>query len=516
MIPTLGLLTLLWSASSLAADPDTLRPALAIKIKPVSLPRRAAASLGASSSLGAQLVRDLVRQAQAQGSSSHTSHTKRETENNFQVLPLITSISPTQLAEMVQTATERDPTYMPTDFGSWFQVIFSSSSSFQSNITSSSSLMKSLSTFPDILSIQSMSQNTRLPTTATVKATPKVERAITPLTPLKNPRFPQQGYLLPAPLGISATYAWNFPGGAGSGASLIDVERGWLLSHEDLVGAKIPLLAGENVNDRWGANLPHGTAALGEIFMVDNSRGGVGIATQAKGSVVGVGRTVGGGPMENQAEAILDALKFAAPGDVILLEMQAGDLNGNLWPVEVQDAEFEAIRLATALGVVVVEPAANGGADGKGVDLDGPVTRQEGEAGRTFLKKGTKDYRDSGAIIVGAASSTVPHQKMVWSNYGSRVDVFAWGENILTTSVHVGENYAQVYESFDGTSGAAPIIAGVALSVQGMVNANRGRKFSPKELRDVIKKGGTPTANRGDKIGVQPDLKVIIDGGYLK
>jgi hypothetical protein len=51
-----------------------------------------------------------------------------------------------------------------------------------------------------------------------------------------DPRSGYQGYLNAAPQGINARYAWGFPGGDGAGTNIIDVEQGWNLNHEDLVG----------------------------------------------------------------------------------------------------------------------------------------------------------------------------------------------------------------------------------------------------------------------------------------
>jgi hypothetical protein len=74
-----------------------------------------------------------------------------------------------------------------------------------------------------------------------------------------------------------------------------------------------------NVLDRYGGNYPHGTAVLGEMLMADNDKGGVGIAPSAKGHVVGIQRTVGGAPVENQPEAILDAASFLAYGGMFFI-----------------------------------------------------------------------------------------------------------------------------------------------------------------------------------------------------
>jgi subtilisin family serine protease len=259
--------------------------------------------------------------------------------------------------------------------------------------------------------------------------------------------------------------------------------------------------------------LPHGTSVLGEIFMSDNTIGGVGIAHGAQGHVVGIQRTVGGGPVENEPEAIMDAAAYLSPGDVMLLEMQTGDANGDLWPIEILDAQFDAISLATALGIVVIEPAGNGAQD-----LDQPVLRVGETTAVALLNKNSPDFRDSGAIMVGAGSTTVPHSRLSFSNYGSRVDAYSWGEGIATTSVNTADfSNADIYADFDGTSGAAPIVAGAALSIQGMVNVNRGSKLTPAEMRSLITVGGTASANPStDKIGVQPNLKALIDGGYLQ
>ena len=56
----------------------------------------------------------------------------------------------------------------------------------------------------------------------------------------------------------------------------------------------------------------------------------------------------------------MDAIAHMAFGDVLLLEAQELDpvTGTGLWPVEIADAT--SIRLATALGIVVVEAGANG------------------------------------------------------------------------------------------------------------------------------------------------------------
>src|SRR5262245_23406537 len=64
------------------------------------------------------------------------------------------------------------------------------------------------------------------------------------VNPLDDKLAVLQGYLGP-PLagGISMLEAWALPGADGAGVRFVDVEWGWLLSHEDLAGAGIQVLA---------------------------------------------------------------------------------------------------------------------------------------------------------------------------------------------------------------------------------------------------------------------------------
>ncbi|MGO7983942.1 S8 family serine peptidase, partial [Rhizobium johnstonii] len=82
-----------------------------------------------------------------------------------------------------------------------------------------------------------------------------------------------------------------------------------------------------------------------------------------------------------------------------------------------------------------------------------------------ILKRDHEDYRDSGAIMVAAGSSTVPHERLDFSNYGSRIDCFGWGEGIDTTGGS-GTGTGDYTTGFSGTSGASPIVAGAALLLQ--------------------------------------------------
>jgi len=185
---------------------------------------------------------------------------------------------------------------------------------------------------------------------------------------------------------------------------------------------------------------------------------------------------------------------------VLLLEAQDLDPAGapSWWPVEIAELTYQAIKAATDAGIIVIEPAGNGGND-----LDN-YTNLQGQ--RIF----DRNFRDSGAIMVGAGSSANPHTCLDFSNFGNRVDCYAWGENIDTT------DFNDYTTSFDGTSGASAIIAGAALIVQGLAKQSLGRPFTPQELRGILTANGTPLAgNVRNLIGVMPDLQAIISQNNL-
>jgi len=322
-----------------------------------------------------------------------------------------------------------------------------------------------------------------------------------PVNATDDPRAVNQGYLDAAPGGIDARWAWGQTDGLGVG--VVDLERGWTLNHEDLTAAGITVISGVN-KDYHG----HGTAVLGEMVGVDNTRGVVGIAPRASARVVSQWRT---NSSYNTAAAIASAAAAMSAGDVLLLEAQTTHANATGYvPVEVEDAVYDAIRAATDDGIIVVEAGANGS-----VDLDAFTNG----AGKRILNRAHADFRDSGAIMVGAASSAAPHTRLGFSNYGSRIDCFAWGQGIETTGDGWTGTSTTVYtSSFGGTSGASPIVTGAALLLQSWGRA-RGAPYSPSAMRSLLSSAtlNTPSASPGtDRIGVMPNLRAIIESQRMR
>jgi hypothetical protein len=179
--------------------------------------------------------------------------------------------------------------------------------------------------------------------------------------------------------------------------------------------------------------------------------------------------------------------------------------------MEFWDANFDAIKNATAKGVIVVEAAGNGS-----MNLDSSI----------YNGKFDRNVRDSGAIMVGAGTSNgrVP---MCFTNFGSRVDLQGWGQNVATLGNRInkdgsnmlpgniqvnGSDQNQWYTTiFSGTSSATPIVAGAVASLQGFRKAHSLAPFTSVSMRDFLRQTGVAQASDTRQIGPLPNLRAAID-----
>lgn len=311
----------------------------------------------------------------------------------------------------------------------------------------------------------------------------------------------EQTYLGPA--GIDASFARTRAGGRGEFVSLIDIETGWHLDHEDLPQGAPQVFhqSGLNIGDH-----NHGTSVLGMLVAAENNYGHTGIVPRA-----GVGVASPVRPFYDVPGAINEALANLQGGGVILIEQHYPgprtdifDLwfNGNqfgMLPVESAPADFEAISRAASRGVIVVEAAGNGAQN-----LDDPLY------GSTF----DPTARHSGAIMVGAASpGGFP---MPFTNFGRRVDLHAWGISVATLGG--GDRFAppggdprQRYTSvFSGTSSASAMVAGAVCALISVRRAAGLPDFPRNLLVRLLQDTGTPQVADGRNIGQRPDLQAAI------
>lgn len=395
--------------------------------------------------------------------------------------------STARLIALARTAVASDPSYHPPDFLRWASVLVGAEAA--------APLSRELAAAREVEWVHPEPAPTDPPVMG------------------DDPMLPSQRYLNAAPEGVDARYAWTLAGGNGAGSRLVSVERGWYLDHEDL-RAHAPSLIG-GLNDD---HLEHGTASLGLAVARDNTLGCIGVAP-AVDSVrcAGQWRMDNGVKFYSSAQAIFDALEVMEPGDVLLVCAQMDfEISPGNWrkvPVERYPPTFDMIRLAAALGLTVVEAAGNGGGTIASCDLD----ELRDDHGDDFLRRASPAFRDSGAIMVGASSpfdASVPgfaYDRLGGTCSGSRVDCFSWGGAVFTLSSDRAGTQS-TYDITTGTSAATPVIAGVALAVQGMARAVLGYPLSPLQLRQILSDPTLGTSSRNglaDGIGVMPNLRAI-------
>lgn len=383
---------------------------------------------------------------------------------------LYRTVSQKELNDLVQRAVASDPTYRPPNFFAYYVVAF-----------------------PDAFDAQDVA--------SVLARWPLVEfayperAASTPagggLNPTSYALNHLQGYEDPAPRGIDARCAWGIPGGDGYGQRVIDLEVGWTLNHDDFVVHNPQLLFGA-IDP---AECSHGTSVLAVICARDGPAGILGVAPNVDSVNVVSYLLNGMVAASNIPDAIVAATQQLSVGHVLVLEVELGFL-----PCEIDPSCYAPIRLATALGIAVVEAAGNGGQD-----LDTWLD----SAGHPILFRDPNNtwFLDSRAIIVAAATSGLPHRRTASSNYGTRIDCYAWGDNVTTaSSANAGDTSSHtVPPEFKNTSAATAIVAGAALSVQGMVEAATGARLPPALLQAALRQG----TGSVDAIGIMPDLCAI-------
>jgi hypothetical protein len=422
---------------------------------------------------------------------------------------LFDSLDPASIQDLINTAQADDPDYNPPSFGNWLEIDFEAG-------FDPGALVDALNQWAGVVELAYIMPEF---------SDPSVVGTL-------NTFFGQQNYLKGNQIGINVQAAWA-QGADGDGTRFIDLELGWFLGHEDLP-AGIQLLDGINRL----TSFTHGTAVLGEIVGVDNDKGIVGIAPQSNVRLISYNQK-GPDPTQKQinarvADMILNSTRALSFGDVLLLEVQVGGQVGAqqdvVIPVETDPAVFEAIRLATKVGVIVVEAAGNGGAF-----LDNFTNKK----GQHVLARGNPaEFTDSGAIMVGASFSALPHNRIdsvntpankgIKTNFGTRIDCYGWGENILTSGSLTNPKQPDGYlngqlngqKFFGGTSGASPMIVGVCLLVQNLQSLMTPKsgiqgRLGPFSMRQMLSNTANGTvAPASDMIGVMPDMALIIANEY--
>jgi hypothetical protein len=260
---------------------------------------------------------------------------------------------------------------------------------------------------------------------------------------------------------------------------------------------------------------------LGLVRATRNTFGVTGIAPASQVQLVA---TFGLGT----AAAIHAAADALPAGGIILIEFQrpgpgsTGLGSAGFIPLEWWPEDFAAMAYATSKNVIVVEPAGNGS-----VSLDDPIYNTPAPGfPATWRNPFNASNPDPGAVMVGAGAPPsgkhgTDRSRLSYSNYGARVNVQGWGEEIASTGYGdlFGADEDHYYTAaFRGTSGAAAMVAGAIALLQGVeVAGGKRTALTPPLVRQLLsnqttspQQDGGSTAPVTQHIGPRPDLGALI------
>ncbi len=254
---------------------------------------------------------------------------------------------------------------------------------------------------------------------------------------------------------LKAPEAWRY--GTGRGVTIADCDTGFFLEEPDL-GPNMMIERrydfsdlGDPLNVDHGPFVFHGTAVAAIMTGVRDGAGTNGLAYEAKLVPLqnfNYDRDVDDVDKEEAtARCILHAVRL---GDVDVIVVQNQTSAGSS---ETFAGTREAIELAVESGISVVSAAGN-----------------------ASVELVTEERHDSGSIIVGALRQN--GRAANYSNFGPRVTVSAFGENLRTLYGPDGR-----IDAFGGTTGAA---AQVGAAVALMLSANRD--LTPWEVRTILQR----------------------------
>lgn len=227
--------------------------------------------------------------------------------------------------------------------------------------------------------------------------------------------------------------AWQYTEGS-SAVTVAIIDSGIDTSHPEFTG-RISSLSYNSRTEQVGLSYVvddtgHGTAVAGVIGAIkDNNIGIAGIVQNAKLMVIKANNHDDPLTPANEAEyfddsSIISGIYYAADHGANVINLSLGGADKN-------NLTQSAITYARGKGVIVVAAAGNDGTS----DLVYPASYD-------------------GVISVSAVNDN--KDISTYSNYGSKIDLAAPGDYIVTTTLNGG------YSSVSGTSFASPQVAGVA------------------------------------------------------
>lgn len=213
-------------------------------------------------------------------------------------------------------------------------------------------------------------------------------------------------------------------------------------------------------NDVKGPDAGHGTHVAGIVAAVrGNNIGMDGVADNVR--IMSV-RAVPDG--DERDKDVANAIIYAVDNGASIINMSFG--KGYSWDKEVVD---KAVKYAEKKDVLLVHAAGNSAQNN---DVEVNVPNKYFEKRGLFGKKAASNWLEIGALSWKGGEDA----PATFSNYGKEnVDVFAPGVDIYSTTPDQG------YDSFSGTSMAAPVTAGVAAVLRSYFP-----ELTAKQVREII------------------------------
>jgi len=314
-----------------------------------------------------------------------------------------------------------------------------------------------------------------------------------------TPNFESFQMYLGANPGVNMNYAWNLNVN-GNGIKIRNIEYGFNKNHEELHQINTFLAAGMTINSAASIDYTeHGTATFGTVMGHKGLYGISGLAHGATEMILFPEWQISG---YNRVFAVSQAIANSVLGDVVIYEMQTGGQSGQFVPAEFNGLIWDLTSAASASGIIIVAAAGNGNQN-----LNSAFYQN-------YMNLG-----NSGAIIVGAGTPNLSHNRISYSTYGTRVDVQGWGENVFTTGYgdaqNVGNDFNQYYTNFAGTSSATAMVAGCVAVLQSYHFSLTGNYLTGPQMRNLLKDTGIAqgTAVSGN-IGPLPNMQAAMQAIY--
>ena len=280
---------------------------------------------------------------------------------------------------------------------------------------------------------------------------------------LQNPRDSRAGYYQWMHDAVDTYSAWSVTMGD-PWVKVAVIDTGVNANHEDLKGkvTSVNLRIGNTYLGTADSD-GHGTHVAGIIgATAGNGKGGAGIAPGV--SILGIRVTDAQGYMYD--EYIAEGIYAAIDRGAHIINMSLGGV-GCAWVLE------EAVRDAIASGVTVIASMGNTGSN-------------------------TINYPGALNGVIAVCATDRANSRAHFSNYAPWADISAPGEAINSTVANPDNaNQTNLYDVYDGTSMAAPVVAGVAA----LYTSAMGERVKPAVMEKALKASATKIVGSSSGMG---------------